>query len=63
MKEMFLESGKSILIFGNLGTILLFLKDFIVTNASVDLLGGILFFIGSYFVGNSLIYINSLLQE
>ena len=59
MKNVFLETGKALLIFGNLGTILLFLKKFFVSGSNIDLLWSILFFIGTYMIANSFIYISS----
>jgi uncharacterized membrane protein YqaE (UPF0057 family) len=63
MKNVFLESGKSLLILGNLGFILLFLKQFLETGFSSDLIVAILFLLVAYMSGNSLIYISGLERD
>jgi hypothetical protein len=56
MKTVLLEVGKSLLIFGNLGAVLLFLREFFISNNNQDLIYGILFFLGFYILGSFLIY-------
>ena len=63
MKNVLLESGKSLLVFGNIGVLLLFMKEFLVTGEQVNLLFASLFFVGSYSIGNSLIYLSSFYEE
>jgi hypothetical protein len=63
MKNVFLESGKSLLILGNLGFVLLFLKQYLQTNSFNDLTTAILFLIIAYFVGNLLIYLSGFFKK
>jgi len=49
------KSGESILAFANIVTALVFFKSFWITNNQNDLFGGVIFWIGIYLVGISLI--------
>jgi len=63
MKNVFLETGKALLIFANLGTILLFLKKFFISGDNTDLVWSVAFFIGTYIIANSFIYISSFVEN
>ena len=63
MKNVFLETGKALLIFANLATILLFLKKFFMSGNNIDLLWSVAFFIGTYIVANSFIYISNFMES
>ena len=49
------KAGEALLAFANIITTLVFLKSFWFTNDQADLIGGIIFLVGTYFVGLTLI--------
>jgi hypothetical protein len=49
------KAGEAILAFANIVTALVFLKSFWLTNHQSDLIGGMIFWIGAYLIGITLI--------